>query len=196
MISAMKDVLTTGQVAKICKVTIRTVIKWFESGRLQGYKIPESKDRRIPRESLRRFLLEYGVPHEDSLFASRPQLLIADDDRDIVEALHRHFAATGQVDVHCANSGYEAGYLSARIKPDVLLIDYNLGDTNAEVVLATLKREIATNLPRVIVMTGFLDDREVARLEASGLRVVRKPFDLDALEREVLALPRLAARRA
>ena len=43
-------VFTTGQVAKICKVAPRTVSKWFDSGRLKGYRIPGSQDRRIPRE--------------------------------------------------------------------------------------------------------------------------------------------------
>ena len=43
-------VFTTGQVAKICKVAPRTVSKWFDSGRLRGYRIPGSQDRRIPRE--------------------------------------------------------------------------------------------------------------------------------------------------
>ena len=52
----MKKVFTTGQVAKICKVAPRTVSKWFDSGRLKGYRIPGSQDRRIPREQLIRFL--------------------------------------------------------------------------------------------------------------------------------------------
>ena len=55
---AMK-VFTTGQVAKICKVAPRTVSKWFDSGRLKGYRIPGSQDRRIPREYLIRFLKEH-----------------------------------------------------------------------------------------------------------------------------------------
>ena len=42
-----KEVLTTGEVAKICNVAPRTVSKWFDSGQLQGYRIPGSKDRRI-----------------------------------------------------------------------------------------------------------------------------------------------------
>ena len=50
----MKKVFTTGQVAKICKVAPRTVSKWFDSGRLRGYRIPGSQDRRIPREHLGR----------------------------------------------------------------------------------------------------------------------------------------------
>src|SRR5205823_90621 len=46
----MKTIFTTGQVAKICKVAPRTVSKWFDSGRLRGYRIPGSQDRRIPRK--------------------------------------------------------------------------------------------------------------------------------------------------
>ena len=53
----MKKVFTTGQVAKICQVAPRTVSKWFDSGRLKGYRIPGSQDRRIPRESRRRLPL-------------------------------------------------------------------------------------------------------------------------------------------
>ena len=48
----MRTIFTTGQVAKICKVAPRTVSKWFDSGRLRGYRIPGSQDRRIPREHL------------------------------------------------------------------------------------------------------------------------------------------------
>ncbi len=57
-------VFTTGQVAKICKVAPRTVSKWFDSGRLKGYRIPGSQDRRIPRDYLIKFLKEHGMPWE------------------------------------------------------------------------------------------------------------------------------------
>jgi len=58
----MKTIFTTDQVAKICKVAPRTVNKWFDSGRLRGYRIPGTQDRRIPREHLIRFLKEHGMP--------------------------------------------------------------------------------------------------------------------------------------
>ena len=58
----MNDVFTTGQVAKICQVAPRTVSKWFDSGRLRGYRIPGSQDRRIPRKELIRFLKENQMP--------------------------------------------------------------------------------------------------------------------------------------
>ena len=46
-----KEVLTTGEVAKICNVAARTVSKWFDSGQIEGYRIPGSKDRRISEDS-------------------------------------------------------------------------------------------------------------------------------------------------
>ncbi len=58
----MKTIFTVGQVAKICKVAPRTVSKWFDAGRLRGYRIPGSQDRRIPREHLICFLKEHGMP--------------------------------------------------------------------------------------------------------------------------------------
>src|SRR5262245_3289173 len=61
--SAMpKKVFTTGQVAGIVKVAPRTVVKWFDSGRLRGYRIPGTQDRRVPREHLVRFLKEHARP--------------------------------------------------------------------------------------------------------------------------------------
>src|SRR5688572_32820709 len=57
-----KDVLTTGDVARLCRVTIRTVIKWYEQGRLEGYKLPGSRDRRFTRDAVERFVRDYGIP--------------------------------------------------------------------------------------------------------------------------------------
>ena len=57
----MKTVFTTGEVAMICKVAPRTVAKWFDSGRLRGYRVPGTEDRKVPREHLIRFLKEHGM---------------------------------------------------------------------------------------------------------------------------------------
>jgi uncharacterized protein (TIGR02996 family)/excisionase family DNA binding protein len=62
---AQRRVFTTGDVAKMVQVSPRTVCKWFDSGRLRGYRLPGSQDRRIPREQLVHFLkqhcMELGV---------------------------------------------------------------------------------------------------------------------------------------
>lgn len=53
---------TTGEVAQICLVSPRTAGKWVDSGRLGGFRIPGSNDRRVPREALATFMSESGMP--------------------------------------------------------------------------------------------------------------------------------------
>lgn len=60
--SQHKDVLTTGQVSKICNVAPRTVCRWFDNGQLQGYRIPGSNDRRILVSGLIRFMKAHNMP--------------------------------------------------------------------------------------------------------------------------------------
>jgi two-component system, OmpR family, response regulator RpaA len=55
-------VFTTGQVAHICSVAPGTVVKWFDSGRLTGFRVPGSRERRIMRESLVAFMERHGMP--------------------------------------------------------------------------------------------------------------------------------------
>jgi two-component system response regulator RpaA len=57
-----KKVLTTGEVAEICNVASRTVGKWVDGGLLKGYRIPGSRDRRIPIAESVGFMKEYGIP--------------------------------------------------------------------------------------------------------------------------------------
>ena len=57
-----KKILTTGDVAEICNVASRTVHKWFDNGLLAGYRIPGSRDRRIPIGELKRFMEEHHMP--------------------------------------------------------------------------------------------------------------------------------------
>jgi hypothetical protein len=64
-------VFTTGDVAKMLTVAPRTVSKWFDSGLLKGYRIPLSNDRRIPRASLVRFLIDQKMPIPPELQTGR-----------------------------------------------------------------------------------------------------------------------------
>ncbi|RJO71744.1 MAG: helix-turn-helix domain-containing protein [Myxococcales bacterium] len=57
-----RKVLTTGAVARLLDVNINTVIKWFDDGEIQGFRLPGSNDRRIPVDSLRDFMRRYAMP--------------------------------------------------------------------------------------------------------------------------------------
>ena len=82
----MKTVFTTGEVADICKVSQQTVIRCFDSGKLKGFRVPGSRFRRIPRESLMQFMKENQIPL-DNLNSGKKRILAVDDDEAILEML-------------------------------------------------------------------------------------------------------------
>ncbi|MCA9291292.1 MAG: helix-turn-helix domain-containing protein, partial [Phycisphaerales bacterium] len=125
MIPRDKDVLTTGEVAKICNVASRTVSKWFDSGQLRGYRIPGSKDRRIPISSLRKFMKSHGIPM-DGLISGSTRVLVVDDDVEIVDTLRNILTEQTQYEVRTATSACEAGIECERFRPHVMLLDIHL----------------------------------------------------------------------
>ena len=107
----MKDLFTTGEAAEICKVSQQTIIRCFDSGRLDGFRIPGSKFRRIPRLNLVKFMKENGIPL-DNLDSGKKKILIVDDDAEIVELMVDVLARDGRFEIKTASSGYDAGILT------------------------------------------------------------------------------------
>jgi excisionase family DNA binding protein len=104
----MRTIFTTGQVAKICKVAPRTVSKWFDSGRLRGYRIPGSQDRRIPREHLIRFLKEHGMPLGELEDEALGKILLVGVELGVQHGL-KDVLSVDDFKIDLAASGFEAG---------------------------------------------------------------------------------------
>ena len=122
-----KDVLTTGEVAKICNVASRTVSKWFDSGQLRGYRIPGSKDRRIPVASLVKFMKNHGIPM-DGLMSGSTRVLIVDAEEEVVKTLQKILTEQTSYEVRSARDIFGAGLECERFRPHVMLLDIHLAD--------------------------------------------------------------------
>ena len=127
----MKKVFTTGQVAKICKVAPRTVSKWFDSGRLRGYRIPGSQDRRIPREQLIKFLKEHGMPLGELEEEEWHKVLVIGAEKLFIERLREILPEDEDYKYEIAQSGFEAGIMAESFHPDTIVIDLALGRSEA-----------------------------------------------------------------
>ena len=163
----LKDVLTTGEVAKICNVAPRTVSKWFDSGALHGYRIPGSKDRRIPLNQLIRFMKQHGMPL-NGLMTGSTRILIVDDERDIVEVLEKILEDEAKYEVEVAQGGFAAGVTADKFRPHVILIDLHLKDVDANEVVKQVKKSSDLQLTKVIAMSGKLTDAEAQALLTNG----------------------------
>lgn len=174
-----KDVLTTGEVAKICNVAPRTVSKWFDSGSLKGYKIPGSKDRRIPVAQLIKFMKAHNIPL-DGIMSGKTRVLVVDDDQEVVEVLRKVLAEQAGYEVKVALTGFQAGIECERFKPHVMLLDIHLGESGDSRELAKIVRtEDDLQLCRVIAMSGKMSDAQLGTLRTQGFDdYLKKPFQV------------------
>jgi excisionase family DNA binding protein len=176
MNSKVKDVLTTGEVAKICNVAPRTVSKWFDSGALRGYRIPGSKDRRIPVNQLIRFMKQHGMPL-NGLMTGCTRILIVDDEQDIVEVLEKILEDEAKYEVEVAKGGFAAGVTAEKFRPHVILLDLHLSDIDGKEVAKQVKSNPDLQLTKVIALSGKLTEEEAKGVVAQGFDgFLKKPF--------------------
>lgn len=162
-----KDVLTTGEVAKVCNVAPRTVSKWFDTGKLRGYRIPGSRDRRIPVSQLVKFMRAHGMPL-NGLDGGSLRVLVVDDDAETLEGLSAMLAERGNYDVQTASNGFDAGMMAERFHPHVILLDLMLSDVDGRQVCKNIKSNPALTAAKVIAVSGQLTTRQGQALLADG----------------------------
>jgi excisionase family DNA binding protein len=183
-----KSVFTTGEVAEICKVSQQTIIRCFDNGRIRGYRVPGSRFRRIPRESLIQFMKDNGIPLEQLEMGKR-RVLVVDDDPAIVEMLVDLLERDGRFEVQTAGNGFDAGRRTQEFRPHVIVLDYLLPDKNGDAVIRGVRCEPALQDVRIIVVSGELSREGVDKLLANGADAfLQKPFDIELLVRRITEL--------
>ncbi|MFG0305465.1 MAG: response regulator [Phycisphaerales bacterium JB040] len=173
-----KDVLTTGEVAKICNVAPRTVSKWFDSGQLKGYRIPGSKDRRIPVAELYRFMKAHNIPM-DGITSGSTRVLVVDADAEVCAVLERVLTEQTSYEVHTAHTGFAAGLECERFRPHVILIDVHLNGAEPSDLAAIIRSSSQLQMTRLLAMSGKLTDGQGQTVLAAGYDgFLKKPFQV------------------
>lgn len=188
----MKDLFTTGEAAEICKVSQQTIIRCFDSGRVEGFRVPGSRFRRIPRQNLIKFMKENSIPL-DNIESGKKKVLIVDDDAEIVELMTDVLVRDGRFDVKTASSGYEAGIQTQQFRPDVILLDYMLPDVNGNVVCHTIKQNPEFENIKIIIVSGVIKPEEIEDLLSSGAEdFIKKPFNIVELTDKIASVLKMS----
>ena len=186
-----KPVFTTGEAAQICKVSQQTIIRCFDSGRLNGFRVPGSRFRRIPRDELIRFMRDNRIP-TDRIETGRCRILVVDNDEQIVELFVNMLSRDNLYDVRTAMSGYDAGALTTQFKPDLMILDYMLPGINGNVVCETVRDNPDLAGMKIIIVSGVVKQEEIDNLLKAGAdEFVKKPFDFEKLRQRINVLLQL-----
>ena len=176
-----KTVFTTGEAAKICKVSQQTIIRCFDNGTLKGFRVPGSRFRRIPRDQLYTFMRDNGIP-TDALESGKRKVLIVDDDLELVELLVDVFAKDGRFEIGTANNGFDAGMKVKEFRPDIVILDVMLPDINGREVCQRVRSDPNLEAVKIICISGMVEQDKIEDLRAAGAdEFLGKPFTVDRL---------------
>ena len=176
-----KTVFTTGEAARICKVSQQTIIRCFDNGSLKGFRVPGSRFRRIPRDQLFQFMKDNGIP-TDALESGKRKVLIVDDDEELVELLVDVFQKDGRFDIRTANNGFDAGMFVKEFRPDLVVLDVMLPDINGKEVCQRVRRDDNLEAVKIICISGMVEQDKVSDLKDAGANdFLQKPFTVDKL---------------
>lgn len=162
-----KNVLTTGDVAKICHVAPRTVSKWFDNGQLKGYRIPGSKDRRIPVSELIRFMKVHNMPTSE-IGVGKIRILIADSNRQAAAALAETLRSKADYEVQTVGSSFETGACTLKFTPHVLLVSLLSEDIDATSMCKGIRESEDLRTIKILALANRLSDAEVHALMQKG----------------------------
>jgi DNA-binding NtrC family response regulator len=125
------------------------------------------------------------LPHSSAVVirscrAGKTKVLIVDDEYLIRYSLQRLLEREGYV-AFTAGSGHEALRLFEERKPDIVILDIRLPDSNGLSLLKTIKESCPS--VAMIMATGSPDvQSRVEAMKMGALAYLEKPVDMDSLK--------------
>ena len=179
----LKEVLTTGDVARLCHVAPRTVSKWFDTGKLAGYRIPGSRDRRIPTSQLLAFMRAHGMPVRQ-IEGGLTRVLVVQSDALAADAVAKPLK--GRYEVRQAGNVFQAGMRAGEFTPHVILVDVLGEGIDAGEILRNVKANPALAATQVIALCGSLTTAQRDTLLRQGFfAVLARPLAPNDLIRAI-----------
>ena len=178
-------IYTTGEVSKICQVSMSTVNKWFDMGQLNGFRVPGSRHRRIPQADLLQFLQKYGIPCPALDFAELPKVLIVTPSSELGELLASELAEA-RLNILLVRCSFDAGVEAEAFRPDAVIVDFAIGADEARRIFQHACDKSYLDDP---ILIALLSNSDTGRDELEGVDdVFEAPFDPTLLTERLCTL--------
>lgn len=183
---ATEKTFTTGEVARICGVTKQAVIKWFDDGKLNGFRVPYSRSRRIPYKDLVSFMARNAIPLDRIEGPQKIRILAVDDHPETLRFYKRAYGRKPGFELRTAASGFEAGLVTASFRPHIIILDILLPDIDGREVAEVIRKTPELADTRIIAISALTATHDVEEIYRAGIDdYLAKPFSLKDLEERV-----------
>ncbi len=179
--------LTPNQVAKYCKVSKHTVLRWIAKSKIKSYQLP-SRHYRIHVRDFLSFLKEYNMPIPSGVSNLNYKVLVVSDCSSTVDYFQRILNALKDVrsEFHWANNSVQASYKVGLETPDLLFIDLDIGGSD----ILEIAKEFSSDgdYPDMCIVAMSVNEGPTTDLyldEAGVCYYLKKPFLKRELEKLV-----------
>lgn len=180
-------VLTSGDVAKLCNVNFRTVLRWIERGDLSAYKLPGRGDSRIRIDDFLEFLADHQMPVPEGFRPEQRKVLVVDDEAHMARSIRRVLMKE-KYEVKIANDGFRAGTYLGTFAPSVVTLDLQMPGLSGFDVLSFIRQTSGLEKVRILVVSGLDEDSLKEALSAGADDYLTKPFRNEDLAAKVNSL--------
>lgn len=181
------DQYTTGEVARLLRVSTATVFRAIEKKQLAASTTPGGHHR-ISRAQLLEYMERNNL--DKQLLEPRTwKILIVEDNPVERRMCEKALEKDARYQVRVASSGYEAGFLTKQLRPDLLVIDVFLGDADGRQITKLIRSDPALANMKIIAMSSARELDTVQDIWDSGVDTfMPKPFEPTTLLERVRKL--------
>jgi CheY-like chemotaxis protein len=134
--------------------------------------MPTGWRSRLPPKDMKR-TVEAGFLHLlTQVSQEKPCILIVDDNRDFTQTARRVLERTGRYAVAEENDARAAHQTAQRVKPDLILLDIAMPETDGGEVAAQIQSDSALHRIPIVFLTALVTKAE----GKAGLRIESHPF--------------------
>jgi CheY-like chemotaxis protein len=144
--------LTTGDIAKLCGVNFRTVIRWIQRGHLKAFQLPGRGDNRVQVADFVAFLQENDMPIPAEIQPTGARVLIVEGDQKTATTLERALQEAGY-ETRSASDGFSAGALLGTFQPSVMTVDVGMKGIDGAQAIRLVREDPRLGLAKVVAVT-------------------------------------------
>ena len=134
-----KEFYTTGEAARLLKISQSTVSRMFDRGILFGKMNPITGKRIVSRESIATLMKHYKQPVE-GLTEKKKRILLGTPDHELLSSVQKMFAADDRVQIERFEFGGDVLIQCSMAPPDLLVLDDRFRDIPCSQIIQSLRR--------------------------------------------------------
>ena len=176
--------LTTGDIAKLCGVNFRTVIRWIQRGHLKAFQLPGRGDNRVQVSDFLAFLRENEMPIPEEFQGGVRTVLIVEADEKTARSMDRSLKKAGY-QTAIATDGFQAGSLAGTLQPGLIAVDPNGAGFGGLELIRGMRANPALAGAKILVVSQMGKDQLVEAMDAGADAVLGKPVKAPQLTKMV-----------